>query len=103
MLEITVDELKQKLESGIKLVDVREPWEYEICHIKDSKLIPLSQLPSKISDLNKKDDIVLYCHTQNRSRIAAQFLVSNGFTNVRFLSGGIDEWAQKIEPDMARY
>ena len=104
MLEITVDELKQELGSGkIKLVDVREQWEYDTCHIKNSQLIPLSRLPSKISELNKEDGIVLYCHTQNRSRMAAQFLLASGFKNVRFLRGGIDEWAQKIEPGMARY
>ena len=103
-MQISPEELKPLLDAGkVKLIDVREQWEYDICHIKNSILIPLQELPSRIDELKKEDNVVLYCHTQNRSALAAQFMLSQGFRSVKFLRGGIDEWAEKIETSMARY
>ena len=103
--EISSEELKKKLDKDEKIViiDVREPDEYEICHLKTAKLIPLRQIPSCLSELNPNGLTVLYCHHGIRSAQAALWLQQNGFPNVASLRGGIDEWAQKIESEMERY
>lgn len=102
--KISVRELKQRLDNGDKLtlLDVREPFEYDIVHL-EAKLIPLRTLPGKLSELNPRDEIVVYCHTGVRSRSAVEFLESNGFSNVRNLTGGIEAWAREIDPTMVRY
>src|SRR3989338_8895273 len=103
MSEITVEELRLLLENGkVKLIDVREQWEHDICKIKNSQLIPLDNLLPKINEFDKDENIVFYCHTDNRSSLAVQIFKQAGFKNVKYLKGGIDEWAEKIEPSMAR-
>ncbi len=102
--EIEPGVLKKKLDEGsVLLVDVREPHEHEICHIKGSKLIPLNSLPDRVNELNTSDEIVLHCHQGPRSQAAVNFLRELGFRKVKNLTGGIDAWAEKIEPDMPRY
>ncbi len=103
-VEITAEELKKKLDrKETVLIDVREPFEYDICHIEGAKLIPLGDLPNRVGELNPDDHIVLHCHHGGRSMRALQFLQSAGFKKVKNLTGGIDVWAEKIEPSMARY
>jgi len=104
-LEITPEELKEKLENGedIILIDVREPVEYEINRIEGSKLIPLSKLPEKVNELDQTREIVLYCKMGGRSARAVQLLRELGFTRVKNLAGGIDAWIEKIDPTMPRY
>jgi rhodanese-related sulfurtransferase len=85
------------------IVDVREPWEYQRCHIEGSQLVPLGQLPAHLSELPDDRDIVLVCHHGNRSMHAAMWLSQNGFARVHNLEGGIDAWAQQVEPSMPRY
>jgi len=104
-LEITPEELKEKLENGedIILIDVREPVEYEINKIEGSKLIPLSKLPEKVNELDQTREIVLYCKMGGRSARAVQLLRELGFTRVKNLAGGIDAWIEKIDPTMPRY
>jgi molybdopterin/thiamine biosynthesis adenylyltransferase/rhodanese-related sulfurtransferase len=104
-LEITPEELKEKLENGedIILIDVREPVEYEINRIEGSKLIPLSKLPEKVNELDQTREIVLYCKMGGRSARGVQLLRELGFTRVKNLAGGIDAWIEKIDPTMPRY
>jgi adenylyltransferase/sulfurtransferase len=104
-LEITVDEFHELLENGkdIVILDVREPGEYEICHLEGSKLIPLNELQSRVNELDTADEIVVHCHHGIRSLRATTFLRNLGFKKVKSLKGGIDEWAINYDPLMPRY
>lgn len=103
--EITVEEFSSIRESDgeVVLVDVREPHEYDICSIEGSKLIPLGELKDRTGELDPEDEIVVHCHHGRRSMRAATFLAEQGFGKVKNLKGGIDEWAEKLDSDMARY
>lgn len=85
------------------LLDVREPYEYKLCHIEGAKLIPLGQLPGRLSELDKEDDIVVYCHIGERSASATRLLRSSGFRRVRNLKGGIKAWAEQVDATMPAY
>jgi molybdopterin/thiamine biosynthesis adenylyltransferase/rhodanese-related sulfurtransferase/molybdopterin converting factor small subunit len=102
---VTPKELNSELQNGrkVKLVDVREPHEYEIAHIEGSTLIPLGQLPDRVNELDSADELVMYCHTGGRSARATDFLRSIGYKKVRNLEGGIDAWAVEVDPSMNRY
>lgn len=103
--EITVEEfsLIKENKADIVLIDVREPHEYEICSIEGSRLIPLGELKDRTDELDPRDNIVVHCHHGGRSMKAATFLVEQGFSKVKNLKGGIDEWAVKYDSDMVRY
>jgi glyoxylase-like metal-dependent hydrolase (beta-lactamase superfamily II)/rhodanese-related sulfurtransferase len=103
-LEITVEELKQRLERGEQpfLLDVRTPMEYQIANLGGT-LIPLHQLPTRMHELDTQKEIIVHCHTGNRSARAVEFLYENGFKNVKNLVGGIDAWSRKIDPRVPRY
>ena len=85
------------------LIDVREPWEAELVSIPGSVLIPLGELPERISELDSDADIVLYCHHGMRSDRALQFLQRMEFSRVRHLTGGVDAYAVKVDPSLPRY
>lgn len=91
-MDITVQELKERLEKGetVNLIDVREPYEYEEDNL-GGELIPLGEVPYRIDELEdrKDEEIVVHCRSGARSARAQQFLEENGFTNVRNLTGGI--------------
>ena len=99
MEDITVLEVKKKLEAGESFVfiDVREPWENEEFNI-GAQLIPLGDLPNRIWELeaHKGDEIVVHCRSGARSGTAKQILISQGFTNVRNMLGGVLEWKKQI-------
>lgn len=84
------------------VVDVREPWEYERCRIEGSLLVPLRELPARLSELPAGRELVLVCHHGNRSQHAAMWLAQNG-RNVRNLRGGVEAWAVEVDPAMPRY
>jgi molybdopterin/thiamine biosynthesis adenylyltransferase/rhodanese-related sulfurtransferase len=98
-------ELVAELGHGKKvvLVDVREPHEYDIARIEGSKLIPLGDLPERVNELDTADELVMYCHTGQRSARATQFLRGLGFRKVRNLEGGIDLWSLDVDPSVPRY
>jgi len=85
------------------LLDVREPWEYEYCRIQDSTLIPMSQVSSRLADLEPEADVVVICHHGVRSLHVASFLEQQGFGKVYNLQGGVDAWARHVEPTMRKY
>ncbi len=102
--EITTIELKRKIDNGEKvlLLDVREPYEHEYVNLGGS-LIPLNQLRQRFKELDTDHEIVVYCHRGNRSAFAVNFLLKRGFSNVKNLVGGIDDWAKQIDPELPRY
>lgn len=102
---ISVQELKRKLDAKEKfeLVDVREPFEYDICRIPGSKLIPLGELASRMSELDSADEIVLQCKSGARSAKALKLLREAGFSKLNNLEGGIAAWADEVDPSMPKY
>ncbi len=103
--DVTVRELKQKIDAGedFFLLDVREPFEREICKLQDDLVIPLNQLSENLNKLNTADDIVIYCRSGARSMKALNFLKDVGFTRLKNLKGGIIAWANEIDPNMPIY
>ncbi len=106
MREYTPKELKEYLDTSavdVLLLDVREPWEYELCHIRGSRLVPMGQIQDAVDDLNADQEIVVICHHGRRSEQIADFLERSGFAHVANLVGGVEAWSQDIDPSMARY
>jgi sulfur-carrier protein adenylyltransferase/sulfurtransferase len=103
--DMTPEELKQKIDAGDKnlfVLDVREPNEYQICNL-GGHLIPLNDLPKRVSELDSSKEIVVHCKMGGRSAKAVDYLKQQGFTNVHNLVGGINAWAERIDPTMAKY
>lgn len=103
-LTIEPADLAKRCRDGEALVvlDVREPWEFEICHIQGAQLIPLGRLQAESGTLPKDRPVVAVCHHGMRSMQATNWLRQNGFKAIN-LTGGIDRWAAQIDPDMPRY
>src|SRR5580698_1536844 len=93
--DMTPEELKQRLDAGDDLfvLDVRDPNEYQICNL-GGHLIPLNDLPKRVSELDKSKEIVVHCKMGGRSAKAVDYLRQQGFTNVHNLVGGINAWAE---------
>lgn len=102
---ITAPELKAKLDRGDKfqLIDVREPFEWDVCRIPGAKLIPLGQLPSRMSELDSADEIVLQCKSGARSARALKLLQEAGFGKLSNLEGGILAWSEQVDSTVPRY
>ena len=102
---LSVRELKRKMDEGetLTLVDVREPYEYEIARIDGSRLIPLGELETRAGELPRTGTLVLQCHSGMRSEQATRVLQQAGFENVYNLEGGIEAWSVEIDPAVPRY
>lgn len=102
--EITVQELKNLIDTKapVLILDVRNPDEYALCNL-GGQLIPMSELPTRLSELNPEQQIVIHCHAGGRSKRATEFLMTQGFKNVANLKGGITAWATEIDPSMPKY
>lgn len=85
------------------LLDVREPWEFETCRIKDSMPLPMRTIPARLGELDEDAPIVCICHHGARSMQVAHFLEQHGFTEVMNLTGGVDAWSRQVDPTMPRY
>lgn len=106
MREFSPRELKQHLaatDSDPLLLDVREPWEYRICHLEGSQLIPMGQLANALNALDPDRETVVICHHGIRSRQVARYLDYQGFANVINLNGGVEGWARDVDLDMPTY
>lgn len=103
--EIEPAALKARLDAGepLVLLDVREESEWEICRIAGARLIPLGQVAERAGELDPGEEIVAYCHHGMRSARAARILAEKGFRRVLNLAGGIEAWAEAVEPGMERY
>lgn len=102
---ISVSELKRKMDAGeaFELIDVREPFEYEIARIDGARLIPLGEIPDRASGLPREQAIVVHCHSGQRSAQAVRLLQQRGFTSVYNLDGGIDAWSDEIDSTVPKY
>lgn len=102
--EMSVEELKRRMDAqdDLQVLDVREHNEYQICNI-GAKLIPLGELPMRMSELDKDKETVVHCRSGKRSLMAALLMQEMGFKKVHNLAGGILAWADKIDPAMPKY
>ena len=103
--EITPAEVKKKMDEHepFVLIDVREPHEYQICRIPGSKLIPLGEVPKRMSELNTADEIVVHCKSGMRSAKAVDLLMKSGFRKIHNLKGGILAWSDQVDPSVPKY
>jgi adenylyltransferase/sulfurtransferase len=109
MLEVTVHELKQRLDAGLDktrtiLLDVREPNEWDIAVIPHSRKVPKAQVKDIVHELAGADEIIVHCRSGVRSAEVVQFLRKEiGWRNVKNLKGGILAWSDAIDPSVAKY
>ncbi len=98
-------EIKKILDNknDMRLIDVREEWEYKLARIDNSELMPLSNFMKHIQDLNEDEEIIFYCHLGVRSANVCTFLAGKGFKNLINLKGGIDAWSIEIDQLVPRY
>lgn len=92
-----------KKEEKFRLIDVREPVEYEIARVREAELLPLSRFAEWNGALNAEDEIVVMCHHGIRSANVCMYLAQNGFEKVFNLEGGIDAWSVDVDGDVPRY
>jgi adenylyltransferase/sulfurtransferase len=104
-MEISAVDLKARLDRGdaLRIVDVREPQEYQINRIAGSVLVPLRDVPKRYHELDPNQEIVLLCKAGISSGKAADFLRSVGFARVLNLKGGILDWIDKVDPSQPKY
>lgn len=106
MREMTPLELDHYLEQTNPLpllLDVRETWEFNICSIDNSRLIPMGQIPTKLDELDTQQEIVVICHHGIRSANVCHYLEHQGYQQMINLAGGVDAWARDVDHDMAVY
>jgi rhodanese-related sulfurtransferase len=104
--EIAPEELKPLLdaESDVVVLDVREPWEFEVAKLQGSKHIPVGDIPARFNqELDPEDHIIVVCHHGVRSMNVTAWLRQQGFEKVQSLRGGIDRWAREIDPKVPLY
>lgn len=105
-LEISVTEAQRLLAGDARpalLIDVREPYETQICKVAGAELIPMRQIPERMGDLPRDEHLLVLCHVGARSMRVTEFLRAQGFTAVSNVAGGIDAWAEQVDPTLARY
>ncbi len=103
--EIDAIELKARLDRGddFKLIDVREPHEFQICRIPGSTLIPLGELPKHLHELDPSTEYVMHCKMGGRSAKAVDLMRQSGFKKVLNMTGGITAWSEKVDPTVPKY
>jgi rhodanese-related sulfurtransferase len=85
------------------LLDVREPWEWDTARIEGARLVPMREVPARVGELDRAQDLVAICHHGGRSQQVALFLEKNGFTKVHNLQGGVDAWSRTVDPAVPLY
>jgi rhodanese-related sulfurtransferase len=107
-LEITPQQIKQRLDSGekIALIDVREPSEFQQTRIAGAELIPVRSIPAELSRLEAQSDdaaLIVFCHHGVRSLNVVNWLRQQGISECQSMAGGIDRWSLEIDPSVPRY
>jgi rhodanese-related sulfurtransferase len=102
---VLVQEVKDLFDSkaNLCLIDVRQDWEFELCHVEGSLHLPLDQLPQRLTEIPENTPLFTLCHHGIRSGHAAAFLKNAGFKDVSNIKGGIDAWAKEINPTLKTY
>ena len=101
---MSAQQLEAHLQSATPLLlDVREPWEFDICHIEGSINMPMGQVPQRLDELRAKDEIIVICHHGIRSQQVIWFLRQQALGNLVNLDGGVDAWARTVDADMPVY
>lgn len=105
MQEISVEDLAQWREAGrdFVLLDVREPFELEAAALPGATHVPMGEIPMRVHEIDCDAEIAVLCHYGGRSERVAQFLAQRGFSRVYNVTGGIDEYAERIDPKIPRY
>lgn len=85
------------------LLDVREPWEFDHCHIEGSLLMPMAVVPARMAEIDREREVVVICHHGGRSAQVCLFLEYQGFAHVLNLAGGVASWAAQVDPRMPQY
>ena len=105
--EMTVEELKERLDRGERpaLIDVREPFEWNIINLGEygARLIPMRELPQRLNELDREQELIVYCRTGARSGNVVGMLKAQGFRNPINLAGGVRAWAERIDPSLPTY
>ena len=102
-MEVKVLELKKMLKNNkVVLLDVREPYEIEICNVKGSLFIPMNEIPQNIEQLDKEKRYAVMCHSGVRSLYVSNYLNSLGYSTLNVV-GGIERWATDVDKKMKRY
>ena len=89
--------------TDVVVLDVREPWEWDICHFPEAKLIPLKELPNRLNELDSSKEMIVHCRSGGRSAKAVDLLRKSGFPKAKNLKGGILGWADKVDPSFQKY
>ena len=106
MEEITATELKARLDKGddLQIIDVREPKEYEVARLEESKLIPLGQIVNRKGEIDESRETIVHCKLGGRSAKAIEALQRAGFTGrLANLTGGITAWSNEVDPTVKKY
>jgi rhodanese-related sulfurtransferase len=104
MSSMSAPELAAHLrEASPLLLDVREPWEFDICHIAGSNNLPMGQIPQSVEELPDSGEIVVICHHGVRSQQVIRFLQGQKNASLINLDGGVDAWARQVDDDMPLY
>lgn len=86
-----------------QLLDIREPWELDVCALPEALAIPMGEIPGRVDTLPRDKPLVVMCHHGQRSMQVVMWLRQKGFDNAINLAGGIDAWSEKIDPSVPRY
>ena len=97
-----MEQLAALRDKGI-LLDVRDPWEFEICRLPGSVNIPMNEIPQRTDELDPEARTVVICHFGMRSLEVSNYLEASGFRDISNLEGGLDAWAERVDKDMPRY
>lgn len=107
MKQLTAPQLKEWLDDPHRapplLLDVREPWEFDVCRLPNAKLMPMRSIPARYLELQRDAEIVVVCHHGARSYQVALFLEHQGFGNVINLYGGMAAWSRDVDPATPTY
>ena len=107
MIQLTPLQLKDWLADAARarpvLLDVREPWEFQICSLRESLHVPMNTIPARKHELDPDADTVVICHHGSRSFQIGMFLERAGFTRIFNLDGGLDAWTRQVDPTMPTY
>lgn len=104
-LEMTVTQLNDLYQRGERpvVIDVREPYEYEIAQIPHTRLIPMNDVPAQLNEIPRDEEIILHCRSGKRSQQVLEYLQSQGFTKLKNLKGGILAWSEEVDPSVPQY